>query len=147
MNIKVLSVTIIDGECGYVLSLCLHDSSLSASSKDALLSTECPSQTEVGYGHHTADTDNTFTTLRERDRHSKWRCGSTEDHNLAVRKKKERTFIASRTEQDQQQIVRLLMNNIKHECQLITGILIPVFLFAVILHLYFINYNQSDSYT
>lgn len=80
-------MTIMDGECGYVLPLHLHDSSLSASSKDALLSTECPSQTQAGYGHHTADPRNTFTTLRERDRHSKWRCGSTRGPQPDCRKK------------------------------------------------------------
>lgn len=34
-----------------------------------------PPHTEAGYDHHTVHPDNTFTTLRERDRHLKWRCG------------------------------------------------------------------------
>lgn len=85
-NISVTTHSIIDGECGYVLPLHLHDSSLSASGKDVLLSTGCSSETEAGYDHHTADPYNTFTTLRERDRHSKWKCGITADHSLVVKK-------------------------------------------------------------
>lgn len=100
---------VMDGECGYVLPLRFHDSSLSVSSKDALLSTECPSQTEAGCGHHTTDPDNTLTTLSERDRHSKWRCSSTRTTDQLWKKlQMPRT---NRTEVNRQHIVRPLMNN------------------------------------